>query len=122
MQDQKPTMVLGASENKDRYSNKAVKLLKSYGHTVTAVGLEGGKIDDTTIQTHWPLKDSIHTLSVYINPTNQQNLLDRIVELNPKRVIFNPGAENPTLEEKLTERAIEVFNACTLVMLRTGLF
>lgn len=115
-------MVLGASENKDRYSNKAVNLLKSYGHPVTAVGLEEGEIDDIPIQTYWPSKDSIHTLSVYLNPSNQQNLLDRIVKLNPKRVIFNPGAENPALEEKLTEKDKEVFNACTLVMLRTGLF
>nr|MBS0038401.1 CoA-binding protein [Saprospiraceae bacterium] len=122
MTNHKPTMVLGASENKDRYSNKAVRLLKSYNHPVIAVGLKEGKIDDTDIQTHWAPKDSIHTLSVYLNPSNQPNLLDQIVELNPKRVIFNPGAENPPMEEKLTEMNIEVLNACTLVMLRTGMF
>lgn len=116
------SMVLGASPKKERYSFMAVQLLKSHGHNVIPVGIKEGSIEGVHIQTQWPSPGSVHTLTIYLHPDNQKQLLPKIRELQPKRVIFNPGAENPHLESALRELGIETVRACTLVMLRTGAY
>ena len=47
---------------------------------------------------------------------------DALIAARPARVIFNPGTENPELEEKLAAAGIATVRACTLVLLRTGQF
>lgn len=115
--------VLGASPNEDRYSFKAVHLLKEHGfqpipvHPVghTVDGIPGAKsLDDVA--------DQVDTISVYINATISDGELERILKLKPRRVVFNPGAENADLAQKLTDAGIEVVQACTLVLLRTNQF
>ncbi len=116
----KTTLVIGASENIERYSNRAVRMLKKYNHPVIAVGLKPGEIDGVTIQTGLPEIKNVNTVTVYVGEKNQPPYFDYILNLKPSRVIFNPGAENPALEKKLEEKGIEVLEACTLVMLSTG--
>ncbi len=116
------TVVIGASPNTSRYSNMAVRKLKKYGHAVEAMGLRSGNIDGVSIQKGQPEIEDAHTITMYVGARNQPPLYDYILSLNPKRVIFNPGAENPELEQKLKSRGVEVLQACTLVMLSTGDF
>jgi len=122
--ENKPTLVIGASENPERYSFKAVNLLKSYRHPVMALGKKVGMIGETTIQNEIKsFKNSqIDTVSLYLNPANQAKLYQEIIDLKPKRVIFNPGTENPEFEELLDAAHISYEEACTLVLLRTGQF
>jgi len=123
-------LVIGASENEERYSNRAVKMLFNYGHTVFAIGNRVGKIGDIEIHTSASLSvrkekfpfENIDTITLYLNAKNQESYHDYILGLNPKRVIFNPGAENPKLEKMLAEKGIHFEEACTLVMLRTNQF
>jgi predicted CoA-binding protein len=118
----KKTLVLGASEKVDRYSNKAVRLLLEYGHPVIAHGLRNGKIKDVEILTEKPQDKDIHTVTLYLGPQNQVGYYDYLVGLQPKRVIFNPGTENPVLKQKLVQSYIEVVEYCTLVMLKHEMF
>ncbi len=115
------TLVIGASDNPDRYSNIAVNRLRKFGHEVEAIGLrEGRKVADVTIQKGQPDLKDIDTVTLYLNPTNQIPYYDYLLKLKPRRVIFNPGTENFELENKLKEGKIEVEEACTLVLLSTG--
>ena len=117
-----PTIVLGASPNNERYSYKAVSLLKSLNFKVYAVGKKNGEINGIEIMKDFEKipKNNIHTISIYLNEQNQKMWYNQIIELKPRRVIFNPGAENPELEELLNKAGIETLEACTLVLLRTG--
>lgn len=119
---EKKTLVLGASEKPWRYSYMAAQLLKSKGHPVEALGLSAGKIEGIPIQTGKPELRDIHTVTMYVAPKHQPALYDYIFSLQPKRIIFNPGTENNELEQLSKEKGIEVIDACTLVMLRTGQF
>jgi predicted CoA-binding protein len=114
------TLVLGASENPDRYSNKAILRLRSKGHEVIAIGKKTGKVDGVDIQTQPVPTDDIDTVTLYLNPLHQQPYYDYIVSLKPRRIIFNPGAENEDLERIAATEGIDVLEACTLVMLGTG--
>ncbi|MEP7264449.1 MAG: CoA-binding protein [Bacteroidota bacterium] len=114
------TLVIGASENPQRYSYLAVKRLLKYQHAVNAIGLKTGRIDSVTIDTGFPDYKNIHTITLYINPSRQPAYYDYILSLHPKRVIFNPGTENPEFEILLVKNNIEAVEACTLVMLSTN--
>jgi uncharacterized protein len=116
----KKTVVIGASSNSDRYSNRAVRKLKAYGHDVFAVGLRTGDIDGVKIHADRPVIENVDTVTMYVGEQNQPPLYDYILSLSPKRIIFNPGAENPELEKLATAKGIEVVEACTLVLLSIG--
>lgn len=118
--EKKKTLVLGASENPARYSNMAIRRLLRHGHPVVAVGNRIGNVDGVTIQTGQPQQDGVDTVTLYMNPTNQQPLYDYILGLKPKRIIFNPGTENLALQHLAEEQGIETDMACTLVMLSIG--
>jgi predicted CoA-binding protein len=120
----KTTLVIGASENPERYANMAVKMLKSYQHPVLAFGKKKGEISGVEIATDMDKFKgaSIDTVSLYVNPMNQAKLYDDIIGLHPKRVIFNPGTENDEFQDMLKKEKIEFEEACTLVLLRTGQF
>ena len=114
------TLVIGASDKPERYANKAVRMLREYDHEVVSIGLREGKIDDVAIQTGRPEFDCIDTVTLYVGPQRQDDLIDYVINMKPRRVIFNPGTENPGFQDRLNAAGIEPVEACTLVMLRTG--
>ena len=120
--EEKLTLVLGASENPTRYANIAVKRLRGHNIPVIAVGYKEGDIDGTKIQKEFPSEEAIHTVTLYLSKKNQIQYYDDILNLKPKRVIFNPGTANREFEERLETNGIEVIDACTLVMLSTGMY
>lgn len=114
------TLVLGASENPDRYSYRAVLTLLQHEEEVVAIGLKAGEINGVKIQIGTPTIENVDTITLYIGSKNQPEYYDFIFSLMPKRIIFNPGTENQTFEKMAEEKGIEVLNACTLVMLSIG--
>ena len=115
-------IVLGASPNPNRYSYKAVSLLKDKGYDVIAVGIRDGEINGVPIVKGKPQIPDIHTVTLYLNPQRQREYYDWIISLNPQRVVFNPGTENPEFQSILKEKGINFVEACTLVMLTIGVF
>ena len=116
----KKTLVLGASTKPERFAFKAINMLVDKGHSVLAVGQNAGEVAGVKIQTKAiPLKN-IDTVTLYLNPTRQRDYYNYIVETKPKRVIFNPGTENPEFYQLLQLNGIKVEVACTLVLLTTN--
>jgi predicted CoA-binding protein len=116
----KKTLVLGASENPSRYSNLAIRRLRDKGHEVVAIGRRKGQVLDVPIQTEHPPLEGVDTVTMYLNEANQEPYMDYILSLKPKRIVFNPGAENPELEKKAEAAGVQTMEACTLVLLTTG--
>jgi uncharacterized protein len=116
----KKTLVLGASANPSRYSYLAVNKLREHKHPVVAIGRTTAIISDIPVQSETEPIPDLDTVTMYLNPVNQKNYYNYILEQHPKRVIFNPGAENPEFEKILEEKGIQTVEACTLVLLTTG--
>lgn len=116
----KKTLVLGATDNPSRYAYLAIRKLRSHNHPVVAVGRKEGEVGDVQIRTQQADEEDIDTVTLYLNPKNQQAYYDYILRLQPKRIIFNPGTENDELIEMAEQRGIEPFIGCTLVMLSIG--
>jgi predicted CoA-binding protein len=118
----KKTVVIGASENPERYAYRATVTLDRYLHPVIPVGLREGHINDIKILKGNPPIDDVDTVTLYVGPRHQPAWYAYILSLKPKRVIFNPGTENVEFEKMLTEKNIEPLHACTLVMLSVGTY
>ena len=115
--------ILGASPKPDRYAYKAFQLLRDYGHRPVAIN---PAFDEILGQKCYPkISDApkpIDTVTLYLGAARSNPLIDEIIATKPRRIIMNPGAENPALAERAEESGIEVVEGCTLVMLRTGQF
>lgn len=116
----KKTLVIGASENPERYSNKAIKALRKHGHEVIAIAPRPGKVEDVEFETQQKNFQNIDTVSLYIGPKIQPEYIEYVLKLSPSRVIFNPGTENDEFISRLEESSIKPELACTLVLLSTG--
>ena len=115
--------VLGASNKADRYSYKALKMLQEHGHEPLPIHPKLKEIEGATVYCNLTAIDKeVHTLTMYVGPARSATMVDDILALGAKRVIFNPGTENSELQDKLRQHGVEVLEACTLVMLSTGTF
>ncbi|MCC6541555.1 MAG: CoA-binding protein [Flavobacteriales bacterium] len=117
---EKKTLVLGANTDPQRYGNIASLRLQAHGIPVLLVGKRGGQVGEDVIHTEIPADAQVDTVTLYLAPGNQTRLIPEILALKPRRIIFNPGTENPELADQATAAGIEVLEACTLVLLATG--
>ena len=113
----KKTLILGASNNPQRYSYLALNKLKAYGHEIIAIGKKESLVNGIEISRSTPLVEDVDTITLYMNPANQVPYYDYILSLKPKRIIFNPGTENPELVSLAKKAGIVPVEGCTLVML-----
>lgn len=118
----KKTLVFGASLKPHRYSHIAIRRLVEAGVDTEAFGLREGRVKGVLVRTSLEDIRGIHTVTLYMNPSRQVPFYTSLLGLKPKRVIFNPGTENPEFYALLREAGIEVLVACTLVMLSTGTY
>jgi predicted CoA-binding protein len=120
MNGKKKTLVLGASDNPSRYSFLAVQRLRSLGHPVVAIGRKNTMLGDVPVETEKKEFDHVDTVTLYLNPRHQKEYYHYILSLKPRRVIFNPGAENDELADLVAKNGSTPVEACTLVLLTTG--
>jgi len=118
----KKTLVLGASTNPERYAFLAANRLVNHGNPIALVGIKEGEVAGIMIQTGKPEIEDIDTVTLYVGPHNQPEWYDYVASLKPRRVIFNPGTENPEFEQFLTQKGIQTEEACTLVLLSVGAY
>ena len=116
----KKTLVLGASANPSRYSYLAIKSLRFKGHPVEAIGLKDAVVEGVQIHKEKQAFEDIDTVTLYLSAERQKEYYGYILSLKPKRIIFNPGAENDELYDLAQANQIYPQEACTLVMLSTG--
>lgn len=114
------TVVLGASPNPWRYAHLAVERLREHGHAVVAIGSHTGTIGEIPILATLPAGQEVDTVTLYLNEQNQADWEEAILNWHPRRIIFNPGAENERLSARAAAQGIEVVEGCTLVMLALG--
>jgi predicted CoA-binding protein len=115
-------LILGASANPTRFSHKAIKSLLRRNYNVVAIGLAHDTVDSVTIETDMLPFTGIDTILVYLSAENQVEYYNYMLSLNPRRIIMNPGANNPEFEEMAKKKGISVVNDCGLVMINTNKF
>lgn len=121
--DPMTTAILGASNKPNRYSHRALLMLREHNHEVIPVHPKLREIEAIpVVSTLSQITTPVDTLTLYLRPELCAPLAADIIALAPRRVIFNPGTESIELEQKLNAAGIATQNACTLVLLRSGQF
>ncbi|ADR21181.1 CoA-binding protein [Marivirga tractuosa] len=120
----KKTVIIGATTNPSRYAYFAADRLTNAGHEIVPVGIKKGEVFGEQILDirKSPKVDNVDTVTLYLGARHQPEYYDYLLSLNPKRIIFNPGTENPELVNLAKEKGIETEYACTLVMLGSGVY
>lgn len=120
MSNNKKTLILGATTNPERYAYLAAERLTRNGHEIVPVGIKQGEVFGQPILNDRPEVEAVNTVTLYVGPRHQPGYYDYLVGLQPERIIFNPGTENPELMQLARDNGIEPVVACTLVMLASG--
>jgi uncharacterized protein len=116
-------VILGASDKRERYSHRAMKMLLDHGHEIVLVHPKLAQIEGRDVVNDLgAVTGAVDTVTMYVGPDASAPLADKLISLKPARVIFNPGSENPALQQRLADAGIRVEEACTLVLLSTGQF
>jgi predicted CoA-binding protein len=120
----KLTLVVGATDNPERYAYRAAELLQIKGIPFVPIGIKKGVVfgEEILDLRQKPILMGMHTITLYLGPQNQSEWIDYLICLRPQRIIFNTGKENPLFFQKAKTAGIEALEACTLVMLTTGQF
>lgn len=119
----KTVAILGASSKDDRYAYKAQKMLMDHGYPVIPVSLKGEIIlGIQSVRSLADITDDVDTLTLYVGSARLEPLVDDILALAPRRVIFNPGTESASVKAALDAAGIVTLEACTLVLLSTNQF
>lgn len=113
----KKTLIIGATNNSERYAYKAAHKLTEAGHEVVPFGIKKGEVAGVPMINEWKSFEGIDTVTMYVGAARQDEYIDNIISIKPKRVIFNPGTENPVFQSKLEAAGIDFEEACTLVLL-----
>lgn len=118
----KKVIVLGASLNANRYSNMAIKKLIKNNYDVYPLGKSEAEVEGVRLFSDFKMIEEVYAVTIYLNPFNQRQFYDYILDLNPQKVVLNPGAENRELELILDENSIKFERACSLVLLSLNSF
>lgn len=118
----KKTVIVGATTNRGRYAYIAAEMLAEYGNEIVPLGIKKGEVLGKEILDirSKPSIEAVDTITLYIGPAHQPEWYDYLIDLKPRRIIFNPGTENRAFEKMLRERGVEAQEACTLVLLRSN--
>jgi predicted CoA-binding protein len=118
----KKTVVLGATDNPDRFAYRAAHSLVRHGHEIEPVGIKHGMVaGKEIINDKRPIAD-VDTVTLYVGSRNLPEWYNYIMDLNPRRIIFNPGTEDDELVRLAEEKGIQTVEGCTLIMLSAGMY
>lgn len=120
MHQNRTTLVIGATPNPARVAFTAVHMLQDYRHDILLFGIKKGEVGGMPILNEFPSQHEVDTITLYISAKWQAPYYQKMIDLKPRRIIFNPGTENMEFRAMAEEAGIECLEACTLVMLRTG--
>lgn len=116
-------VIVGASDNPERYAHKALRSLLQHGHDVVLVHPRLTEIEGRPVLAELSqVEGAVDTVTLYVGPAISAGMAEALIAIKPGRVLFNPGAENPELAARLQAAGIATEEACTLVLLATGAF
>jgi predicted CoA-binding protein len=119
----KNVVVLGATPKEDRYANIAMQRLQRHGYRPIPVNPAFEEIlGERCYRSIADVPQPIDTVTMYVGAARSTPLIPEIVAAKPRRIVFNPGAENAELASEAEKNGIEMVEGCTLVMLGAGTF
>ena len=116
--EEKTWLLLVLLQSQTGTSYEAVRRLLDKGYNVFGVNPSLSPIQGLEcVQNIYDITENIDFATIYVNPhiSSTLGLADMFIKKGIKRVIFNPGTENPDIAAKLRYHGIDVKEECTLI-------
>lgn len=108
--------VVGASSDRSKFGNKAVRAFQAEGHTVIPINPNERQVEGlTTYPSVLDVPGPIDMATVYVQPEIAERLLDEFEQKQIAEVWFNPGTETDALMEAARKRKLNAIFACSIV-------
>lgn len=109
-------VVVGASTDRSKFGNKAVRAYLRRGWTVYPVNphaetIEGVRAYRSLAEVSGP----VDRVTLYVPPKVGLELLPQIAKLRPKELFVNPGADSDELLERARALGLEPIVACSIL-------
>ena len=112
----KTVAVIGASSDRHKFGNKALRAFQAEGHTVIPINPNESEVEG--IKAYRSVLDvpgSIDMVTVYVQPEVGQQLLAEFEQKQIKEIWINPGAESDELVAEAKRRNLSIIQACSIV-------
>lgn len=120
----KKIAILGASPNKEKYSNKAIHMAQTQGLDPVLVNPKYTEIDGLPVIPSLKEVGKIDYLSIYLSYSILESIIEDIIHLantqNSLNIILNPGSDTPMALILFNRHQLPFIQACTLVLLSTN--
>ena len=112
----KTVAVIGASRDRDKFGNRAVRGFRRQGYTVVPITTQAEAIEG--LRAYPSVRVVPHTIdmaTVYLPPVEAVRVIDEIADAGIPEVWLNPGADGPEVVARARARGLEPTIACSLL-------
>ena len=112
----KVVAVVGASSDRRKFGNKALRAFRAEGHTVVAINPNASEVEG--LKAYASVLDvpgAIDMATVYVPPEVALRLLPELAEKGIPEIWINPGAESDELLAEAQARHLNVIEACSII-------
>ncbi len=112
-----PTIaVIGASNDRRKFGNKAVRAFRRQGHTVVPVNSHEGTIEgERAYRSVLDYEGPIDEATLYLPPAAGVAVMDEIAQKKIPVVWLNPGADDPRVVARARVLGVRPIIACSIL-------
>ncbi len=108
--------VIGASADRSKYSNKAVRAYLRHGWEVHPVNPKGGEIEGlTALRSVRDVPQPLDRVTLYLPPEVGLRVLPDVAAARPAEFFVNPGAESDALVSEAQRLGLDPILACSII-------
>ncbi len=112
----KSIVIVGASTDRSKYGNKAVRAFKQGGWTVYPVNPTAQEVEGVpSFASIADVPEPVHRISMYVPPKVGRQMLGDIVSKAPQEFFLNPGSEDEELVREAKALGLDPIQACSIV-------
>ena len=108
--------VVGASRDRQKFGNKAVRAFRDAGHTVIPINPHESNVEGLpTYASVLDVPGPIDMATVYVQPDVALRLLDEFERKKIPEIWLNPGADDDEILAEARRRRLNVIAACSII-------
>ena len=112
----KTVAVIGASSNRHKFGNKALRAFAKQGYSVIAVNPNESEVEGyRTYASVLDVPGDIDMATVYVQPDVAVKVIEELAQKRVPEVWLNPGADGPDVVRRARELGVNTIQACSIM-------
>jgi uncharacterized protein len=112
----KRVAVIGASSNRNKFGNKALRAFEHQGYTVIPINPNESEVEGhRTYASVLDVPGAIDMATVYVPPEVGVRVMEDLAKKEIPEVWLNPGADDPTVVSRARALGLRTIQACSII-------